>query len=308
MATLPVPSTAAEIDQIFDEVKTWGRWGATDERGALNYITPQKRRAAAALVQDGVSVSASQPLTKTPTDENPSPALHMMIRAGDQPEASGSTADFLGIAPHGMAHTHLDALCHIFYRGQIYNGLPVSRVTSTGATALSIESGADGIVSRGVLLDVPRAKGRDWLEPGEAIHPDDLDAAEQQAGLHVETGDILLVRTGRHLRRQRLGAWNGREALAGLQASCLRWLSQRQVAVLGCDGISDVTPSQVEGIRLPIHTVTIVAMGIHLIDNCDLEALALACAGRQRWEFLLTVAPLRLPQGTASLVNPIALF
>jgi kynurenine formamidase len=307
MATPPIPRTAAEIDQIFQEVKTWGRWGSDDERGALNYITAEKRRAAAGLVREGVTVSASLPLAKTPTEENPSPALHLMIRAGDIEEAS-SYADYLAIAPHGMAHTHLDALCHFLYRGQMYNGFPVSRVTSTGATALSIESGADGIVSRGVLLDVARAKGLDWLDPGDPIHPADLEAAEQQAGLRVESGDILLVRTGRHLRARTAGPWNGRDVLAGLQASCLRWLSERQVAVLGCDGISDVMPSQVEGIRLPVHTVTIVAMGIHLIDNCDLEALATACAERRRWEFLLTLAPLRLPQGTASLVNPIALF
>ena len=202
MAALQIPRTAADVEQIFEEVKTWGRWGSDDERGALNYITAEKRRSAAAAVRDGVSVSAALPLAKAPSAENSSPALHFMIRAGDIGDAS-SFADFLGISPHGMAHTHLDALCHFLHHGQMYNGFPTSRVTSTGATALSSEAGADGIVSRGVLLDVPAAKGRDWLEPGEAIHPQDLEAAEQQAGVQVESGDILLVRTGRHLRRRR---------------------------------------------------------------------------------------------------------
>jgi kynurenine formamidase len=307
MAALQIPRTSSDVEALFEELKNWGRWGGDDERGALNYITPAKRLAAVSSVQEGITVSASLPLAKIPSAENASPALHYMIRAGDLVDAS-SFADFLGIAPHGMAHTHLDALCHFLHNGQMYNGFPASRVTSAGATALSIEAGADGIVSRGVLLDVPAAKGRDWLEPGEAIHPDDLEAAEQQAGIQVESGDILLVRTGRHRRRRELGDWNGRETLAGLHASCLPWLWQRQVAVLGCDGVSDVIPSQISDFRMPIHVVTIVSMGIHLIDNCDLEALAEACAAKRRWSFLLTLAPLRLSQGTASLLNPIAVF
>jgi kynurenine formamidase len=307
MTALQIPRTAADVEQLFESLKNWGRWGTDDERGALNYITPEKRRAAAASVREGISVSAALPLAKTPSPENSSPALHYMIRAGDIGDAS-SFADFLGISPHGMAHTHLDALCHFLHHGRMYNGFPATRVTSTGATALSIEAGADGIVSRGVLLDIPGSKGRDWLDPGEAIHPSDLEAAEREAGASVESGDILLVRTGRHLRRRNLEEWNGRETLAGLHASCLPWLAERQVAVLGSDGVSDVIPSQIADFRMPIHVVTIVALGIHLIDNCDLEALAVACRERARYSFLLTLAPLRLPQGTASLLNPIALF
>lgn len=318
-------SKRADLDRLFERIKTWGRWGAEDERGALNHITPEKRRQAAALVQEGVTVSASLPLAKAPSSENPTPVMHMMLRAGDlYPEAGGeppvlpahvrpsapleSSADYFAIASHGMANTHLDALCHVFHYGRMYNGFSARRVTSAGATALSIEAGRDGIVSRGVLLDVPRARGRDWLEPGEAIQPADLEAAEQQAGVRVESGDILLVRTGRHARRRRSGYWNGRESLAGLHANCLPWLAEREVAVLGCDGVSDVIPSGVDGVGLPVHEVALVALGIHLIDNCDLEDLAAACGERSRWAFLLTLAPLRLELGTASPVNPIALF
>jgi kynurenine formamidase len=304
-------TTTADVQQIFEQVKNWGRWGADDQIGALNYITPAVRTAAAATVRDGVAVSCALPLNITPSDENTSPVLHYMVRGGDIENATGS-ADFFAIATHGMAHTHIDALCHIFHEGKMYNGRPAQQVTSAGALANAITSGENGIVSRGVLLDVAAAKGVDFLEPGDAIAPQDLEAAEAQGGVTVREGDILLVRTGRHLRRQRVGHWNGRETLAGLHVTCMPWLHERRVAVLGCDGISDVMPSRVEGrgrlAGLPVHVCTIVAMGVHLIDNAQLEELARACAERRRYEFLLTLAPLRLERGTGCPINPIALF
>ena len=302
-----VPATSDDVHEVFQAVKNWGRWGADDERGALNFITPDVRRRAAATVSEGVTVSCALPLNTESSAQNVNPVRHLMMRAGDVPNATGS-ADYFAIAPHGMAHTHLDALCHIFYRGQMYNGFPAGAVLSTGTTRNAITAGEQGIVSRGVLLDVPRALGKDWLEPGEPIHPRDLEAAEQAGGVRVEEGDILLVRTGRHKRAAEVGPWNGRETLAGLHAACLPWLHERRIAVLGCDGVSDVIPSGVEGAGLPIHAVIIPAMGVHLIDNAQLEDLAVACAERNRYQFLLTVAPLRLERGTASPVNPIAMF
>jgi kynurenine formamidase len=164
------------------------------------------------------------------------------------------------------------------------------------------------VVSRGVLLDVPAARGAPFLEAGEPIFTDDLERAEAQAGLRVEAGDILFVRTGRWALRDARGPWDPRLQAAGLDASCLPWLHARGVAALGCDGVSDVVPSRIEGEGLPIHTVAIVAMGLHLIDNLELEPLAKACAEERRWEFLLTLAPLVLFRGTASPLNPIALF
>ena len=166
----------------------------------------------------------------------------------------------------------------------------------------------DGIVSRGVLLDVPRARGLDWLEASDPIFPDDLEKAESDAGLRVEEGDVLFIRTGRWALRDAHGPWSPTEKLAGLDASCLPWLHERGVAALGCDGVSDVLPSRVEGVGMPIHTVAIVAMGLHLLDNLELEDLATACAEEERWTFLLTVAPLVLRRGTASPVNPVAVF
>lgn len=302
-----IPTTAAEVEAIFEQVKNWGRWGAEDQRGALNFITPAVRQRAAATVRDGVAVSCALPLATEPSEQNVSPVQHLMVRAGDLPDATGS-ADYFAIAPHGMAHTHLDALCHIFAHGQMYNGFPVSDVTSAGAMRNAITAGEGGIVSRGVLLDVASARGGAWLEPGEPIFPADLEVAEERAGVRVEAGDILLIRTGRWLRWAQVGPWNGRAMLAGLHAACLPWLHERKIAVLGCDGISDVLPSRVQSYRLPIHGVIIPAMGVHLIDNAQLEDLAAACAERNRWEFLLTLAPLRLERGTASPLNPIALF
>ena len=301
------PTTAKEIDAIFERVKNWGRWGPEDERGALNFITPAVRQRAAATVQDGVAVSCALPLNTVASAENTFPLTHLVMRAGDVPNATGS-ADYIAIAPHGMAHTHLDALCHIFYKSQMYNGFSASAVLSTGASRCAITAGEQGVVSRGVLLDIPATRDLDWLEPGDPIRPSDLEVAEERQGMRVEEGDILLVRTGRHRRNARVGASNGREVIAGLHASCLPWLHERRVAVLGCDGVSDVLPSRVDGIGLPIHTVAIPAIGLHLIDNAQLDDLADACAERRRWAFLLTLAPLRLERGTASPVNPIALF
>jgi kynurenine formamidase len=302
-----VPTTSRDVEEIFEQVKNWGRWGAEDQRGALNFITPDVRRRAAATVRDGVTESCALPLNTVPSAENVSPVQHFMVRGGDVPQPTGS-ADYFAISPHGMAHTHLDALCHIFYRGQMYNGFPATDVRSSGAERNAITAGEQGIVSRGVLLDIAAAQDKPWLEPGDAIMPADLEAAEAREGVRVEEGDILLVRTGRHRRRQQVGAWNGRESLAGLHAACLPWLQERSIAVLGCDGISDVMPSRIEGMGLPIHTVIIPAMGVHLIDNAQLDDLADACTERSRWEFLLTLAPLRLERGTASPLNPIAML
>jgi kynurenine formamidase len=220
----------------------------------------------------------------------------------------GWGGDYLAVASHGYATSHLDALCHIFHEGRLYNGYSSERITAHGALELSVDALRHGIVSRGVLLDIPAAKGKPWLEPGEAIHPEDLEHAEKAAGVGIESGDLLLVRTGRFALAEARGDWNPRERLAGLHADCLPWLHARGVATLGCDGVSDVHPSGIEDIRLPIHTVGIVAMGLSLLDNLDLEGLAVACREEGRSAFLLTVAPLVLLRGTASPVNPIALF
>src|SRR5439155_9030519 len=192
---------------------------------------------------------------------------------------------------------------------RLYNGHPLSSATSMGARQLDITAAAQGIVTRGVLLDIPRLHGLEWLEPMTPILEADLDAAERAEGVLVAEGDVLLVRTGRHRRRAARGPWNPEtEGAPGLHASSGRWLFGRHLAALGGDLSSDVLPSGVEGVPEPMHTLALVAMGMHLLDNLWLEDLAQACARLGRWEFLLLVAPLRLPGGSGSPCSPIAVL
>ena len=307
--------TSARMDEIFEKVKNWGRWGAEDQAGALNLITPQKRAAAAKLVRSGEVVSCARELPVHPNAENPTPALHMMVMAGDACDATGvpgleTAMDFVGVAFHGMAVSHIDALCHVFVRGQMYNGFPASDVKSIGAMRNSIMVAREGIVSRGVLLDIPRLRGVPWLPGGERIMPDDLVASEQAQGVRVEAGDILLVAGGRDARREQEGPWSPLEGgLAGLHPECIPWLHERDIAVLGSDGISDPLPGGgIERWPIPVHQCTLVAMGVHLLDNLMLGRLREACAREKRWEFLFTVAPLRVERATGSPVNPIAVL
>ncbi|MED5261216.1 MAG: cyclase family protein [Myxococcota bacterium] len=306
--------TPEDMRSVYESVKNWGRWGEEDERGALNLITPAKLCEAAAAVVTGESVSCALELAVHPSVENPNPALHMMIQAGDDcliPEVGFETVmDFVGVAFHGMATSHLDALCHVFVDGQMYNGFSKEEVKSTGARRGSVMAAKEGIVSRGVFLDIPRLLGVPWLEPTATITVDQLEAAEAAQGVRTTEGDILLVGTGRDARRRAEGPWSPiGEGLAGLDSECVSWLHARGVAVLGSDGVSDALPgSGIEGWAMPIHQCALVAMGVHLLDNLRLDELAEACARHQRWFFQFLVAPLRLEKATGSPVNPIAVF
>ena len=225
--------TSDDLARMAVELRNWGRWGDEDERGALNLITDAKRAQAAALVQEGLSVSCARPLPVTPSMENMSPVQHHMISGGDQVSEESRFAfasDYIGIAPHGMATTHLDALCHIFYEGKIYNGYSKDEVRTDGAQKNSIMAGADGIVSRGVLLDIPPVRDANWLEPMQNITVAELEAAETRQGVRVESGDILLVATGRDPRKESRGpgrsstGWRGwmRAACRGCASATLR--------------------------------------------------------------------------------------
>ena len=167
--------TTAELEEIYESTKNWARWGADDERGALNYLTAEHRAAAAATVTSGHSVSLGHDITTQPTPETPSPAHHHMLSSGDALGSSGvpgyeATQDYVGTAVHGLGITHIDALCHMFVRGEMYGGRPASMVRSSGALANTIMSAAGGIVGRGVLLDIPAALGVEFLEPTEVGH------------------------------------------------------------------------------------------------------------------------------------------
>ena len=304
--------TEAELKGVFEKCSNWGRWGKDDERGALNFITAKKRAAAAKLVQTGEAVSLALPLATIPAPDNPTPVMHLVQQAGhdshDLPLLPYA-ADYFAIAPHGVANTHLDALCHVFHQGKMYNGFDASEVGSQGAKKCAIDVASGGVISRGVLINIPKIKKVDWLENSTPISASDLDAAEKDHHLKVEEGDVLLIRTGRAKLRKAKGGWDAlHEGMAGLDTTCLTWLHERKVAVLGSDGISDVVPSGYAKLALPIHVCTLVMMGLHLIDNADLDALSEACTRNKRYEFQFVMAPLILMRGTASPVNPIALF
>jgi kynurenine formamidase len=309
-AEFEVPTTE-DLDAMYESLKNWGRWGVDDQRGALNHLTDERRAAAAELVRSGQATSLAHDLGTEPSSENPHPAHHHMLASGDARDANGipgyeAARDYIGLDVHGLFTTHVDALSHMFVRGQMYGGRPASDVRSDGARSNTVLSMADGVVGRGVLLDVPGALGVDFLDAGEVITVADLEAAEQAEGVTVEPGDVLLVAWGREARRAAKKTFDG---FSGLHAECLPWLHERQVAVLGSDGISDPMPFVgTPDWPFPVHQIGITAVGLHLIDNMALARLAERCATAGRWEFLFTMAPLRIARGTGCPVNPLAVL
>ena len=305
-AQAPVEVTAETVADWMSELSNWGRWGEDDELGTLNLVTPEKRRGALELATAGVSVSLSHTYLTEADIEATSPVGYEML-GPDRPGPFRS--DRYTFAYHGYAHSHMDSLCHMMHEGTLYNGyIRADEVTAEGCARLGVGNYRQGIVSRGILMDIPRLKGVDYLEPGTPIRVEDLEAWEAEARLRVESGDILFVRTGRWARRAEQGPWEMNLEAAGLHASVAPWLRERGVAMLGADGTNDVLPSGVEGVTQPIHQLTIVAMGMPLFDNLDLEAVAAEAARQGRWEFLLVAAPLVVEGGTGSPLNPLAIF
>jgi kynurenine formamidase len=251
-------------------------------------------------VKDGYAVSLAHDVLTTTTVDNPEPFSHTML-----PARGSFRMDRYNVSYHGMSLTHLDALCHASYQGQLFNGYSLDQTTEEGCARDSVIAAKNGLFTRGVLMDFAWLKGVDYLEPGLPIYPEDIAEWEKRTGVKVSSGDAVFVRTGR---------WKMRDAkgpglrFAGLHASTARWLHERDVALLGGDADPEVTPSQVEGVALPIHQLALVAMGLPLFDNCDLEDLGREAARRKRWVFLLTTSPIRVPGGTGSPVNPIAIF
>ena len=299
------------FDGWMTELSNWNRWGKDDQMGAVNLITPAKRKQALTLVKEGVSFSLARDAETEKAVDNSAPVVHQMTRTGvtGQRGDFGGSADTFFISYHGYAHTHMDSLCHFFYKGKMYNGFPMEEVTAQGAGKNSVLNFKNGIITRGILMDIARLKGVDYLEPGTPIYPEDLDAWEKKAHIKVGSGDVVFIRTGRWARRDAKGPWSVQEVgLAGLHAGCARWLKARDVAILGGDGAQDVLPSGVEGVAQPIHNLVIVAMGMPIFDNCDLELIGREANRRQRWEFLITAAPAAVPKATGSVLNPIATF
>jgi kynurenine formamidase len=300
----------AEFRVLFRRVRASVARGAGDRLGALGNISAAAVTAAAGSVREGRTVSLAAPITSETAADNPEPARHQMMHWPDKPGRSGLSfaTDRLAINIHGNADSHIDALSHVIFDGELYNGIAAGAVTATGAGELSIDLAGQGIAGRGLLLDIPRLRGRPWLEPGDHVTAGDLLAAEAAAGDQVSPGDLLLVRVGHRARRRSLGPWDAAQARAGLHPQAVELLAERRVAALGSDGNNDTAPSAAEGVDFPVHVLAVNALGLLLLDYLDLDALAQTCAELRRWSFLGVVAPLRLAAGTGSPVNPIAIF
>ena len=301
--------TQAQFDKWKTELSNWGRWGKEDQRGTLNLITPAKRKEAAALVKDGVSVSLARNLDTEKAVDNSSPFERTM-----NPIRPAASSDRFTINFHGSAHTHMDALGHHFIGGKMYNGFGRDEFVTVerGAERGSITTAAEGVVTRGILVDIPRLRGVDYLEPGISITVADIEAFEKMAGVKIGPGDAVFFRTGRWTRREKLGPWNVNEGMPGLAPEVLPWIRARDIALIGSEYAVDATPIPKTitdpDDYLPVHNFVLVMLGMPLIDNTNLNALAAAAAERKRWEFMLTIAPLRIGNGTGSPVNPIAVF
>lgn len=314
-----------EVLGWLDSLSNWGRWGDDDRLGTLNHVTPRVRVDAAREVTDGEVVSLSWEIDSISTPEqHAGPPQRYMITTGQglsdpdrvvppalrREDRQAGAHEYVGLVFHGYGVTHLDALSHIFWDGHMYGGHPAAHVTDhQGAIVHDAAGLAAGVATRGVLVDVAAHRGVPWLDPGDGIGPEEVEAVLAAQGTVVRPGDALLLRTGYGRRRREEGpqdmATTGR---AGWHAAILPWLHEHDIALIGADTAQEVVPSGYDQLRIPVHTIGIVAMGLHLLDNCDLEPLTDACHRHQRFTFHLVLAPLRWVGATGSPVNPIATF
>ena len=317
--------TIETVRELCRRYSNWGRWGEDDQLGTLNLIRPEHVTAAAALVRSGKVISCGLPLDQAGPQTggfgrfNP---IHLMMRDGNDAITGTVVRDFYGgkdkhlrgtddllILPL-QSGTQWDALAHIMFENKMYNGYDPTLVSSKGALKNDITQAADRVVGRGVLLDLPRAQGRAWLEPGEAITPADLDACAASQGVEVGTGDIILVRTGQIAQRRAEGGWGDYAGgpAPGLGLECAGWIHEHEIAALATDTWgAEVLPNQTPDVFQPLHIVLIVHMGLLLGEIFDLEDLAVDCADDGRYEFLFSGVPLPITGAVASPVNPVAI-
>ena len=296
-----------EVESYLRDRSNWGRWGADDELGAINLITPEKLIAATRLVRSGRRVSLTRDFPKTPGPGNNRPAQHWMYTL--ERGTGGASQDWYGIFYHGTAATHLDALCHVWDERGMWNGRdPSGEITFDGATFGSVDKWSEGIITRGVLLDIPKHRGEPFVTEERPVHGWELEEVARAEGVTLEPGDALVVYSGRD-------AWQDahpdspwgvpRPSRPGLHASCLPFIRDNDVAVLVWDML-DYSPT---GYDVPwtVHGV-IHAYGVAILDNALLHPLAEACAEEGRYEFMLIVTPLKVVGGTGSPVNPVAVL
>lgn len=296
--------TETEVLQLFERCSNWGRWGDDDELGTLNLVTPAKRLAALTGVRSGRAASIGRDLGRSTRADAAAGVVHLMTYGGHRPDGA---QDAILIAPHGYEITHMDALAHAYFDGRIYNGRTAADVvTTSGIDFGSIHAARDGIVTRGVLLDIPASRGVDHLSPGDGIGAADLDAAERQANVTVEPGDAVVIRSGLD-RREHIHGRGPIEPREGLLPDAVAWLHARDVAVFSGDCIERL-PSGYPRVPLPLHQIGLVAMGLMILDATDVELLRELCADERRNDFLFIASPLRIAGGSGSAVNPLVVF
>ena len=301
-----------EFRRAMQEVSNWGRWGADDELGASNLITPDKRKKAAALVREGLSVSLAHDVIQEDAPDAGSRLDRVVLNV-----SAGGAADryqYTGTY-HGAIHSHLDAVdCHVMFEGKGYNGRSMEDIkAASGCPKGSILAQKNGIFTRGILFDATLLPGKatpqGWLEPGTAVYAQDLEALEKIEHLKVSPGDVILLYTGRWKRRAALGPWKTADGFAGYQADVAYFMKDRGVSFIAHDAWNDVAPNGFPpSVGLPIHRLALVALGVSIFDNLDLEEAAQVAKRLNRWEFLFTAAPLRIEKGMGSPLNPIATF
>ncbi len=302
---------AEDFREVAARLRNWGRWGADDERGTINLITPERIVAATQLVKRGAIFDLGIPFDANgpqPGGGRINPVRLMSETGADQDYHGGfHYADDYVFMPLQSA-SQWDGLAHVYYDDQLYNGFPASDVSPHGARHCSIDKMAKGIVGRGVLLDIARLKGVEWLQAGEVITPDDLDAAAQRQGVTVGAGDILLFRTGwrtKFVREKDPVAFMAGEP--GLGLACAEWLHARDVAALASDNWAiEVLPGETEDV-FSVHKVLIRDMGMTLGEILDLDELAADCEADGVWEFLLTAPPIKFTAAVGSPINPLAI-
>ncbi|MEZ3158909.1 cyclase family protein [Microbacterium sp. BWT-B31] len=298
-----VSAEARSVPELGAALSNTGRWGEDDEKGTLNFITAEHTLRAARLVKTGRTVAASHPFVMEATPAKPRPGWHRMLYR----ENGTSACDAIMIEPHGSEITHIDALGHVSMDGTVYNERPFSQViTRDGLAFGSVLPLAEGIATRGVLLDIPASRGVDFLERGAEVNVADLERAEEWAGVRVDAGDAVIVRTGLEARERVTGPMP-HDVRSGLGRDCIAWLHERSAATFGGDCFERL-PSGDEKYTHPLHSVGLARMGLVLIDNIAVEDLSAACAEELRWEFFFVVAPLRIPKATGSPVNPLCIF
>ena len=308
-----------DVKTLAGKYKNWGKWGADDQLGTLNYITPQKIIDASNLVKQGKVISLAIPFD----DKGPQTGsfgrfnpIHFMLQDGG--DISIGAQDHLpniqytddAVTMPLQCATQWDALAHIMYQGQMYNGYEASQVNSTGAKKNGMENAKDKIVSRGVLLDIPRYKGKQWLDPGEAIYPADLDGAAEMGKVSVGTGDIVLIRTGQigQVRAEdSWGEYSGGSA-PGLGVDCAAWICENEIAGYATDTWgTEVIPNETPDIFQPLHMILIVHAGMLIGEIFDLEGLADDCANDGVYEFMFVAPPLPITGAVGSPINPQAI-